>query len=147
MRGSWYRPVAGAATLVGVESTVDRHPPLDPIDGTVDRGFVAICARTVAERFPVMAGASFRGGWAGPFMESPDERPVVGPLAPYAGLYTVAGDSGTSFKTAPAIGLGLAELILDGAAHTVDLAPFSADRFAPGHRGAAFTVATGTVSR
>jgi len=33
---------------------------------------------------------------------------------------------------APAVGLALSELILDGAARTVDIAPFAFDRFAAG---------------
>jgi sarcosine oxidase subunit beta len=44
----------------------------------------------------------------------------------------MAGDSGTSFKTSPAIGKCLSELITQGQAQTVDLAPFRASRFAEG---------------
>jgi glycine/D-amino acid oxidase-like deaminating enzyme len=36
------------------------------------------------------------------------------------------------FKTAPAIGLGMSELILDGAATSVDISPFRLERFAEG---------------
>ena len=42
------------------------------------------------------------------------------------------GDSGTSFKTSPAIGRCLAEWIVSGAPSTVDLRPFKASRFAEG---------------
>ena len=42
------------------------------------------------------------------------------------------GFSGTGFKTAPAIGLAMSELILDGAARSVDIAPFAPGRFASG---------------
>jgi sarcosine oxidase subunit beta len=48
------------------------------------------------------------------------------------GLWVMAGDSGTSFKTSPAIGRGLAEWVARGAPVSVDLAPFSARRFAEG---------------
>jgi sarcosine oxidase subunit beta len=44
----------------------------------------------------------------------------------------MAGDSGTSFKTGPAIGKCLAEWITQGQARTVDLTPFRATRFADG---------------
>ena len=37
-----------------------------------------------------------------------------------------------SFKTAPAIGAAMAELMLDGAATTADISAFSVDRFARG---------------
>ena len=42
------------------------------------------------------------------------------------------GDSGTSFKTSPAIGRCLAEWILTGTSTTSDLHPFRASRFAEG---------------
>lgn len=42
----------------------------------------------------------------------------------------MVGDSGTSFKTAPAIGRCLAEWIVEGAPRTADLGAFRAARFA-----------------
>ncbi len=66
-------------------------------------------------------------------MMSPDSRPIIGRLPAYEGLYCMAADSGTSFKTSPAIGRCLSELITEGAATTVDLTPFRA----PLRRGSA----------
>ncbi|MDP6511941.1 MAG: hypothetical protein QF878_01945, partial [SAR202 cluster bacterium] len=37
--------------------------------------------------------------------------------------------SGTGFKTAPAVGMVMAELVLDGKASTVDIQPFRLSRF------------------
>jgi sarcosine oxidase, subunit beta len=62
---------------------------------------------------------------------SPDGRPIIGPLG-IEGLWGMLGDSGTSFKTSPAIGRCLAEWITTGAASTADLQPFRASRFAEG---------------
>jgi sarcosine oxidase subunit beta len=62
-------------------------------------------------------------------MMSRDERPVVGRVARVPNLFLAAGDSGTSFKIAPAIGLGLAELIIRGACRSADLTSLSPDRF------------------
>ena len=129
VRRSWYRPVAGAATLAGVEPSFDRHPPVEAVGETVDERFVGTCADALTERFPVMSAAGSRGGWTGAYMDSPDSRPVVGPLPPYDGLFAVTGDSGSSFKTAPAIGRRLAELIARGRSSGDDLAPFRAERF------------------
>ena len=42
------------------------------------------------------------------------------------------GDSGTSFKTAPAIGRCLAEWIVEGKPRLADLTPFRSTRFAEG---------------
>jgi sarcosine oxidase subunit beta len=48
------------------------------------------------------------------------------------GFYLDCGFSGTGFKTAPAVGLCMAEMILDGEARTVDLSIYSPARFAQG---------------
>ena len=42
------------------------------------------------------------------------------------------GDSGTSFKTSPAIGRCLAEWIVKGRPELVDVTPFRSTRFAEG---------------
>src|SRR5699024_71662 len=86
----------------------------------------------LAHRIPSIARSTMRGNWACALMGSPDSRPVIGAVDQVDGLYMMGGDSGTSFKTAPAIGKSLSELILEGAATTVDLHPFRPSRFADG---------------
>src|SRR4029079_14461035 len=81
-------------------------------------------------RFPGMTEAPMRGGWAGMGMMSGDGRPIIHQLPSVPGLFVMAGDSGTSFKTSPAIGKCLAEWIVDGRPRTADLTPFRSTRFA-----------------
>jgi sarcosine oxidase subunit beta len=88
----------------------------------------------LSARLPVFADATMRGGWAGMIMMSPDGRPIIDQIPSIAGLYCMLGDSGTSFKTSPAIGKCLAEWIVDGKPRTVDLSPFRSTRFAEGQR-------------
>lgn len=62
----------------------------------------------------------------------------------------MTGDSGTSFKTAPAIGKCLSELVTQGQATTVDLHPFRPSRFAEGEPWVdelAYDVENASVSR
>jgi sarcosine oxidase subunit beta len=47
-------------------------------------------------------------------------------------LFGILGDSGTNFKTAPAIGKCVAEWVTEGASKGVDLRPFRASRFVEG---------------
>ena len=47
-------------------------------------------------------------------------------------LFVAAGFSGTGFKTAPAVGASMAELILTGSSTTVDLTPFGFARILSG---------------
>ena len=62
-----------------------------------------------------------------------DSRPVLGQVPEVAGLYVAAGFSGTGFKTSPAVGASMAELILNGKSTTTDLSPFSFDRLREGN--------------
>lgn len=62
---------------------------------------------------------------------TPDQRAILGQAGPQ-GFYLACGFSGTGFKIAPAVGLCMAELILDGRAQTVDITPFTHKRFSEG---------------
>ena len=126
---SWFRPEGTNGTLIGAERSVDGVDP-DHLDETPDPACIAPSRAALAVRFPAYAAATMRGGWAGTFMRSPDGHPIIDHVPSVPGLYVMAGDSGTSFKTAPAIGVCLAEWIVDGAPRLVDLAPFRSTRFA-----------------
>ena len=128
---SWFRPEGMAATLIGVELG-SAHVDPEKYDEPVDAAYVAGCRAALATRFPAFEDAPMRGGWAGMIMMSPDGRPIIDRASSIDGLWLMAGDSGTSFKTSPAIGRCLAEWIVRGAPVTADLAPFSARRFAEG---------------
>lgn len=130
-RHSWFRPEGAASTLIGAELGVSTTDP-DALDETLDQQCIETGRAALAARFPAFAKATMRGGWAGTFMRSPDGHPIIDRIPSIDGLYCVAGDSGTSFKTAPAIGVCLAEWIVDGAARLVDLSPFRSTRFAEG---------------
>jgi sarcosine oxidase, subunit beta len=125
---SWLRPEGTATTLIGVELGTGHADP-NSFDEGVDPDFVATCRRALAGRLPIMSEATMRGGWAGMIMMSADGRPIIDQIPSVAGLYCMLGDSGTSFKTSPAIGKCLAEWIVDGKPRTVDLTPFRSTRF------------------
>jgi len=65
-------------------------------------------------------------------MMSPDGRPIIDQIPSVPGLFVMLGDSGTSFKTSPAIGRCLAEWIVKGQPETADLTRFRSTRFAEG---------------
>ena len=127
---AWWRPEGRASTLLGVELGVAHGDPEKFHEG-VDESYVAGCRAALAARWPRFAEATMRGGWAGMIMMSPDGRPIIDRVGP-EGLWGMLGDSGTSFKTSPAIGRCLAEWILTGTSTTSDLHPFRASRFAEG---------------
>lgn len=82
-------------------------------------------------RMPLLEQAELLTQWAGLYEVTPDHQPIIGPL-PLRGLTTCTGFSGHGFMQGPICGKLMAEEILDGAAHTVDLSELRYDRFAAG---------------
>ena len=99
---------------------------------TVDEAWMLATVEALVERAPAFEEASVLRGWAGFYEVTPDDNPLLGWVGEPAGLAVAAGFSGHGFMQGPAIGACLAELILDGAATTVDIAPFRPSRFAEG---------------
>src|SRR4051812_5734230 len=128
---SWLRPEGVRSTLIGAERSVLTADP-DALNESVDAATIPVSRQALAARYPVFSNAIMRGGWSGTYMRSPDGHPIIDQIPSCAGLWAIAGDSGTSFKTAPAIGICLAEWIVNGAPALVDLTPFRASRFAEG---------------
>jgi len=71
---------------------------------------------------------SAHGGYDG---ITPDQHAILGAIGP-DGFYVNCGHSGTGFKTAPAVGLCMSELILDGQSRTVDISSMTPHRFTTG---------------
>jgi sarcosine oxidase subunit beta len=85
-----------------------------------------------SRRVPKIENAEVMRGVTGVYDMTPDARPLLGQVPGVEGLYICAGFSGMGFKISPAIGLVMSELILDGAAATVDISAFRPTRFAEG---------------
>jgi sarcosine oxidase subunit beta len=128
----YFRPEGRDMMLVGLEAgnvvggSPDR-PLTTPRQASVEDMVTRVCAR-----IPWMADGTLRtahGGQDG--ITTADQRPILGRAGP-DGFYLACGFSGTGFKTAPAVGACMAELILDGRAATVDISGYSLERFAAG---------------
>jgi sarcosine oxidase subunit beta len=127
----YFRPEGHDLMLVGLKTgnEVGGSPdrPLEPMrQSIVEEMIASVCARV-----PWMAGGTLRTSHGGQDGITPDQRPILGPAGP-DGFYLDCGFSGTGFKTAPAVGACMAELILDGRATTVDIAGYGHERFAEG---------------
>jgi sarcosine oxidase, subunit beta len=85
-----------------------------------------------SRRVPKIENAEVMRGVTGVYDMTPDARPLLGQVPGVEGLYICAGFSGMGFKISPAIGLVMSELIVDGAAATVDISAFRPTRFAEG---------------
>jgi sarcosine oxidase, subunit beta len=132
--GSYFRPHGHGLTLAGLGDWRHRdgEPDPDTYRKTVDDDFVTEMRRRLAHRIPAMREAPLVHGHAGIYDVSPDARAVIGAVPGAGGLYVAAGFSGTGFKTSPAVGAAMAELILTGSSKTADLKPFNFERILTG---------------
>jgi sarcosine oxidase subunit beta len=106
------------------------EPPSD--NKAVDDDWLATTVEALVERAPVFEQASVLRGWAGFYEVTPDDNPLLGRVAEREGFIVAAGFSGHGFMQGPAIGLAIAELVVDGAPQTLDLTAFRPSRFAEG---------------
>jgi sarcosine oxidase, subunit beta len=133
IEGSYFRPHGDDLTLAGLGGwKPEAEPDPDAFRETNDDDFVAAVRRRLALRIPAMADAPYSRGHAGIYDVSPDSRAVMGRVPGVEHLFVAAGFSGTGFKTAPAVGASMAELILTGTSTTVDLTPFGFERILSG---------------
>ncbi len=126
----YFRP-EGGLTLVGLE---DGNPLGESPDSDSDHskpGFIEKAIDRICLRIPDMEQGSLHSSHGGYDGITPDQHPMLGQTGP-DGFYLDCGFSGTGFKIGPAVGLCMSELILDGAASSVDITLLSPQRFAKG---------------
>jgi sarcosine oxidase subunit beta len=130
VQGSYFRPESGIRTIVGVPC---QEWDLDP-DGpaVLAPGAAAVGAQILTHRIPALEGATLARGYRAFDCYSRDRHAILGRVDGIDGLYLATAFSGSGFKIAPAVGVCMAELILDGRAKTVDIEAFSLRRFAEG---------------
>ena len=131
--GAYVRP-EGDLYLSGMAPPEDADPPAT--DFAVDHAFFEETLwPIIATRVPAFEAIKPGRAWAGHYdFNTFDQNALVGPLPGFANLHVATGFSGHGLQQAPAVGRGLAELIVHGRYQSLDLSPLGcrADR-----RGAA----------
>jgi sarcosine oxidase, subunit beta len=110
-----------------------RRDEIVSFDTTVDEAFLAEELLPTAVRvFPPLEDAAVAHQWVGLYEMTPDRHAIIGEAPGVRGLYLANGFSGHGFQHAPVVGKLLAEMIVDGAASTVDVSSLGLDRFERG---------------
>jgi sarcosine oxidase subunit beta len=129
--GTYFRPESGILTIVGVPC---QEWDVDP--DTMSTGLPATAApegaKILTHRIPAMERATLARGFRAFDCYSRDRHAILDRVEGIDGLYVATAFSGSGFKIAPAVGACMAELILHGAAKTVDIRAFGLRRFAEG---------------
>lgn len=124
---SFYFHPEGEGLLMGMS---DRQEP-STFSTDVDWDFLERTVQVAARRAPALERAGIRTAWAGLYETTPDHQAIVGPAEGVEGFWCACGFSGHGFMQAPAVGLVLAQMLVEGRSE-VDVSAFSHDRFARG---------------
>ncbi len=131
VQATYFRPESGVLTIVGVPCAEYDVDP-DSLATGLPAHAAAEGARILTHRIPAMERATLARGFRAFDLYSADRHAILDRVEGFEGLYLATAFSGAGFKIAPAVGTCMAELILDGAAKTVDIRPFGLRRFAEG---------------
>lgn len=124
---SFYFHPEGEGVLIGMS---DREEP-SMFDTQVNWDFLERTVQVASRRAPALERAGIKAAWAGLYETTPDHQAILGPVHDVEGFWCACGFSGHGFMQAPAAGLVLAQMLVEGRAD-VDVGPFSHDRFARG---------------
>jgi sarcosine oxidase subunit beta len=111
--------------LVGESDT--EEPP--SFNQQVDWDFLGVVSEHAIARVPRLEEAEVKTGVAGLYEVSPDHNAILGGVPELENFYCANGFSGHGMQHAPAVGLALAELLIEGASRGIDLAPYAMERF------------------
>ncbi len=129
--GIYFKPTHGdmihAGSLAGeeVQSPVDPDEYNEAADGTWLPGI----RQRLGRRYPAMHRGYGRGGYGALYGITPDWHPIVDRIPGLEGAYCAVGFSGHGFKMSPIVGQLVSELIVEGKASTLDVAPLRLARF------------------
>lgn len=118
----------GPGILTGMSNP--NEPP--GFDQSVDRQWELNHVEAAMARMPLLEKVGVSSRWAGLYEVSPDAHPILGRVSGVEGFYCINGFSGHGFMHGPICGLLLAEEIMDGYAHTLDMTPLNLNRFREG---------------
>jgi len=129
----YYRPESGGFMIFG-GAVIELQPIEDPDNYSekADTEWVENVANVLLSGMNNSSDMKYVRGWAGPITVTPDFNPILGPLEQAEGFYIAAGFSGHGFKLSPMVGKCMAELIMNGAARSVDITPLRASRYKEG---------------
>lgn len=121
---AWYMRREGPGLLIGMGASECNWN-----DERVEMAFLEEIIDYASYRAPALEEAGLMTSWAGIRPSTPDEEPILGQAPHLAGFINDCGWGGHGVMDAPAAGMALAELIVDGTATTLDISHLGVERF------------------
>jgi sarcosine oxidase subunit beta len=132
VQGLYFKPTHGDMIHAGSLAGEEKDNPVDPdaYNEAADGAWLPGVRQRLSRRYPAMHRGYGRGGFGALYAVTPDWHPILDRLPGADGVYCAAGFSGHGFKMAPIVGQLLSELVVDGKAAALDIAPLRLSRFA-----------------
>lgn len=131
VQGLYFKPTHGDMVHAGSVAGEEVRDPVDPdrYNEAADGEWLSGVRQRLSRRYPSMHRGYGRGGYGALYAITPDWHPILDKLPGVEGAYCAVGFSGHGFKMSPIVGQLMAELIVDSAATTLDIAPLRLGRF------------------
>jgi FAD-dependent oxidoreductase domain-containing protein 1 len=132
--GVWFRP-DGPNFLCGISPPHGAEDPDDAPLEVDERLFHDAIWPVLAARVRAFERVKIIKSWAGYYeMNIIDHNGIVGPHPSLANVFFANGFSGHGLQQSPAVGRGIAELIVEGGYRSLDLTPLAIARLVEGRR-------------
>jgi FAD-dependent oxidoreductase domain-containing protein 1 len=129
--GVYFR-TEGEAFVCGVSPPEEQDPDCNDFEVEWPQ-FDEIIWPALAHRIPAFESLKVTRAWAGHYdLNTFDHNAIVGRLPGTENAYLAAGFSGHGIQQSPAVGRGLAELIVNGRYTSLDLGDFAFERIGAG---------------
>lgn len=131
VQGLYFKPLPGELLHAGSLTGDEVNQPVDPdqYNEAADPAWLPQVRQRLSRRYPGMHRGYGRGGYGALYAITPDWHPILDRLPGIEGAYCAVGFSGHGFKMSPVVGELMAELIVDGAATTLDICALRLARF------------------
>jgi sarcosine oxidase subunit beta len=131
VQGIYFKPTHGDMIHAGSLAGEELQDPVNPDDynEAADGAWLPQVRQRLSRRYPAMHRGYGRGGFGALYGITPDWHPILDRLPGLQGAYCAVGFSGHGFKLSPIVGQLMAELIVDGQAKALDIAPLRLSRF------------------
>ena len=131
VQGIYFKPTHGEMIHAGSLAGEEINDPVNPdeYNEAADGPWLPLVRQRLSRRYPAMHRSYGRGGFGALYAITPDWHPILDKLPGLEGAYCAVGFSGHGFKMSPIVGQLMAELIVDGAAKSLDIAPLRLARF------------------
>jgi FAD-dependent oxidoreductase domain-containing protein 1 len=131
--GAYVRPEGEGHFICGASPEADMDPDWfdeDPASQEIDHSFFEeFIWPSLAHRVPAFEAIRPGRAWSGPYdMSLLDHNAIIGQAGELKNFYLCNGFSGHGLQQAPAVGRGLAELIVHGGYRTLDLSELGYER-------------------